>query len=101
MAKQWDKQYAAKESLSARLEPHLLFNAGRITSFGLLGGLLGAIGGIQNISLSIGSILTIAVSVMMVVLALQMLGWRKVQGFQFRVPRFMSRYVSDEKNFQG
>jgi sulfite exporter TauE/SafE/copper chaperone CopZ len=57
-----------------RLKPHLYFNAGRILSYTLLGGAIGAIGSALTLSPEANGLLTIAASAIMIVLGLQMLG---------------------------
>jgi sulfite exporter TauE/SafE len=56
-----------------RLRPRLYFNAGRIVSYTLLGGAIGALGSTLTLSAEINGILTIAASAVMVLLGLQML----------------------------
>ncbi len=56
-----------------RLKPHLYFNAGRIVSYTLLGGVIGALGAAITLSPQATGILTVAASVAMIVLGLQML----------------------------
>ena len=67
MAKQWGELYKGN-----KLAPHLLFNAGRMVSFGLLGGVLGAIGGQIQLSFGFTSFLVMVVSAIMIILGLQM-----------------------------
>jgi sulfite exporter TauE/SafE/copper chaperone CopZ len=57
-----------------RLKSHLYFNAGRILSYTLLGGAIGAIGSALTLSPEANGLLTIAASAIMIVLGLQMLG---------------------------
>ena len=57
-----------------RLKPHLYFNAGRIISYTLLGGTIGALGSALTLSEEANGILTIMASAIMIVLGLQMLG---------------------------
>ncbi|MEK7172487.1 MAG: sulfite exporter TauE/SafE family protein [Patescibacteria group bacterium] len=101
MAKQWGEVYADKNTALQRAKPHLMFNAGRLISYALLGGVLGAIGGKLQLSLTFNAGLVIVVSVMMAFLALQMLGVKAFRKFQITMPKFMTRYAADEKNFQG
>lgn len=61
-------------SAAQRLKPHLYFNAGRIVSYTLLGGAIGALGSALTLSAQANGLLTIAASVIMIVLGLQMLG---------------------------
>lgn len=56
-----------------RLKPHIYFNAGRIISYTLLGGAIGALGSALTLSPEINGILTIAASAVMILLGLQML----------------------------
>lgn len=101
MSKQWLGMYSEKNSFSKKFQPHLMFNAGRLASYTILGGLLGVIGEKLQLSLGFASLLTIAVSVMMIFLALQMLGVGTFRKFQITVPRFITRYIADETNFQA
>jgi sulfite exporter TauE/SafE/copper chaperone CopZ/plastocyanin len=98
MSKQWSELYSnAKGSFT----PHVLFNFGRLISFTILGGVLGAVGGSLQLSLSFTSGLVLVVSFLMLGLGLQMLGVKSFSGFQFAAPKFITRYVADEKNFNG
>jgi uncharacterized protein len=54
--------------------PFLLFNGSRLIAFAFLGGLLGALGGIVQLSLKASAILTILISLLMFVIGMQMLG---------------------------
>jgi sulfite exporter TauE/SafE len=56
-----------------RLKPHVYFNVGRIVSYTLLGGAIGALGSALTVSAEMNGILTIAASVVMILLGLQML----------------------------
>ena len=57
-----------------RLKPHIYFNAGRIVSYTLLGGAVGALGSALMPSPAATGILTLLASAVMIVLGLQMLG---------------------------
>ncbi len=101
MSKQWLGMYSEKNSTLEKFQPHLMFNFGRIISYALLGGAIGAIGGKFQISLTLSSILIVAVSIMMFFLALQMLGVKAFRKFQFTMPKLITRRIADEKKFQG
>ncbi len=101
MSKQWLSIYSKNASNTQKLQPHILFQLGRLISYGLLGALLGTIGGALQLSLTFSAILIFAVSIMMLFLALQMLGVKYFQGFQIAAPKFLTRYSSNEKNFSG
>ncbi|MBI4919848.1 sulfite exporter TauE/SafE family protein [Candidatus Azambacteria bacterium] len=101
MSKQWGELYSDADSVRKKIQPHLIFNAGRILSYGIFGAALGAIGGKLNLSLKFSSVLVIAVSVMMIFLALQMFGFKAFRKFQFTMPKFITRFIADESNFKG
>jgi len=69
------KYNEATDNLSPaqRLKPHVYFNAGRILSYTLLGGAIGALGSALTLSPEVDGWLTIVASVVMILLGLQML----------------------------
>ena len=101
MSKQWAELYADGTSTKKRMQPHIMFNVGRIISYAFFGMLLGALGSKLRVSLQFSSMLVLFVSVMMIFLAFQMLGVRAFRRFQFTMPKFITRRVADEKNFKG
>jgi sulfite exporter TauE/SafE/copper chaperone CopZ len=101
LSKQWGEMYAGKNSFIDKLEPHLLFNTGRIIGYAILGAILGAIGSKLQISTTFTSTLIILISGLMIILGLQMLGVEAVRRFQPVMPRFLTRYVAQESNFKG
>jgi sulfite exporter TauE/SafE/plastocyanin len=101
MSKQWMGMYSEKNSTLEKLQPHLMFNAGRIVSYAVLGAAIGGLGSKLQISLTFTSVLIVAVSVMTFFLALQMLGVKAFRKFQFTTPRFITRRIADETKFQG
>src|SRR4030095_591883 len=77
-----------------RLKPHLYFNAGRIISYTLLGGTIGALGSVLTLSADATGALAIPASAIMIVLGLQMLGL--LPGFgRFLLPPFLAHRVHD------
>lgn len=101
MSKQWSELYSEKHTFMQKLQPHIMFNIGRIVSYGLLGALLGAIGSKLQLSITFTSILIFAVSVMMIFMGLQMLGFKAFRKFQITMPKFVTRYAADETHFKG
>jgi len=87
LAKQWAEIYGTKNRLSDRLKPHLLFNSGRLVSYSLFGALLGLLGEKIRISQSAISIIVVLVSILMFVLAMQMLGVRAFNRFRLALPK--------------
>lgn len=100
MSKQWNQLYGGKDE-NKRILPFVLFNLGRLVSFTVLGGLLGVIGSVFQVSLQLTSVLIIGVSVIMVILGLQMLGVSWAKKIKFGFPKILSRYASNEQNFKG
>ncbi|MEK7541008.1 MAG: sulfite exporter TauE/SafE family protein [Patescibacteria group bacterium] len=101
MSKQWQNIYSDKNTTYEKFQPHLLFNAGRIISYAVLGAALGMIGNKLQISFQFTSFLVIAISFLMLALSLQMLGVKAFRKFQFALPKSATRYIANEKNFQG
>jgi len=101
MSKQWGELYSDADSTWKKIQPHLIFNSGRLISYGILGAMLGVVGSKLNFSLNFGPILVIAVSAMMIFLAFQMFGFKAFRKFQFTMPRFITRFIANESNFKG
>lgn len=101
MSKQWHDLYAGRTTTWQKLQPHFLFNAGRIVSYTLLGAVLGVLGSRLQISLRFTSFLIMSVSGLMFLLALQMLGVKRLRRFQITMPKFATRYIADESHFRG
>jgi len=102
MAKQWSEIYGKSNSTSLeKFHPYLLFNFGRLLSYGVLGGVIGAIGAKIRFSLGFTALLITLVSFLMIFLGLQMLGVRYFRRFQITMPKFITRKITDETKFQG
>lgn len=101
MSKQWQSLYSEKNTTYEKLQPHILFSAGRLISYALLGAVLGIIGSRLEISFKFTSFLVIAISFMMMGLGLQMLGIKAFRKFQISLPKFITRNIANESNFQG
>ncbi|TSC94231.1 MAG: Uncharacterized protein CEN87_582, partial [Parcubacteria group bacterium Licking1014_1] len=101
ISKQWQSIYSDKNTTYEKLQPHLLFNAGRLISYAFFGAILGIVGSRLQISFQFTSFLVIAVSFLMLALGLQMLGVKTFRKLQFTLPKSATRYIADENNFQG
>lgn len=101
MSKQWSRLYENSGSSIKKLQPHLLFNTGRIISYAVFGAILGTIGNRLQISFQFTSSLVVAVSFLMIILGLQMLGVKTLKKFQFSLPKSATRYIANENNFKG
>lgn len=101
MSKQWNSLYSQEQTTAQKLQPHIMFNAGRVVSYAVLGGVLGIIGSKLQISPQFTGYLVIGISLLMIALGLQMLGVKAFRKFQIAAPKFATRYIANEKNFQG
>jgi len=101
MSKQWNSLYSNDQSTSKKLQPHIMFNAGRVASYIVLGGVLGMIGSRLQVSLQFTAFLIVAISLLMIALGLQMLGVKAFRRFQFTAPKSATKYIANENNFQG
>lgn len=101
MSKKWSETSSNNQTALEKLQPHFLFNIGRIVSFFVFGGVLGGLGSRLSISFGFTSFLVLAVSVLMIFLGLQMLGVKYFQRFEFALPKFITRYIANEDNFNG
>src|SRR3989344_801414 len=79
-----------------KFKPHIYFNIGRIISYTLLGGAVGALGSVLTISTKATGFLTIFVSLIMVILGFQLLNlfpW--LRRFQPKMPKFLAHRIHD------
>ncbi len=101
MSKQWLGLYAPEATTRQKLQPHVMFNIGRLVSYAIFGALLGVVGSVFKPSLTLTTLLTLVVAIFMVILGLQMLGVRSLRNFQFRLPKSLTGRVADETRFKG
>jgi sulfite exporter TauE/SafE/copper chaperone CopZ len=79
-----------------KLKPHLYFNIGRIVSYTVLGGAVGALGSVLTFSPKATGFMTIAVSFVMIILGFQLLHlfpW--MRRFQPKMPKFLAHKIHD------
>jgi sulfite exporter TauE/SafE/plastocyanin domain-containing protein/copper chaperone CopZ len=81
--------------LSAIL-PAVSYNAGRILSYTLLGGIVGAIGSVISFSLSLKAGLTVFAGVFMIAMGLNMAGFSMFRNIQIKLP--WSKCTSENKS---
>lgn len=97
LVKRWHEDYIDTEDHKKRKTPHVLFHAGRLAGFFILGGILGLIG--DQISLNnttVYATLVLIISILMIILALQMLDISWAQKISLRLPKSMSRLATKE-----
>ncbi len=101
LSQQWNNLYSNSDSTVKKLQPHFLFNTGRVLSYLAFGAILGQIGNFFRLTPLFSASLVIAVSVLMILLGLQMLGIKALQKFRLQLPKSLTRRFSDESNFTG
>lgn len=102
MTKQWNDLYITDRTNKLKSRPHIFFHLGRFIGFIVFGGILGAVGSAISISNTVFfAVLVLAVSMVMILLALQMLGVNSVAGFTLSAPKFTTKFVTNESNFSG
>jgi sulfite exporter TauE/SafE/copper chaperone CopZ len=100
MTKQWHEIYIDDDK--QKVMPHMLFHIGRLVSFFGFGGLLGLLG--NSISFNntiIYAGLVLLISLVMIILALQMLEVSWAKKISIRLPKFIARTAVDEQKFKG
>ncbi|MBN1778740.1 MAG: sulfite exporter TauE/SafE family protein [Candidatus Buchananbacteria bacterium] len=98
LTKHWHEQRIDAENGFQRAQPHLLFHLSRLLTFFLLGGVLGLVGDAISFNNTIVySLLVLAISIVMLILALQMLGVQWAAKFSFHLPKSISRAAAKDK----
>ena len=96
LSQRWAAVYPRRTGGLWQMQPPLFFNAGRLASYSLFGAALGAIGSRVHFSPALTASFAIAVSFIMLLLGLQMLGVRAIAKLRLGMPRLISRYASEE-----
>jgi sulfite exporter TauE/SafE/copper chaperone CopZ len=78
-----------------RFRPHLAFNAGRLISYALLGGAVGALGSALTLTPAVTSALVVAASAVMILLGLQMLHLLPAFGRLPIIPKAVAHGIHD------
>ncbi|MGV8980656.1 urease accessory protein UreH domain-containing protein [Clostridium sp.] len=68
------------------IKPALLYNAGRVLSYTILGGIVGALGSVLSLSPSVKAALQIFAGVFMIIMGLNMSGYSIFRKFNIRLP---------------
>lgn len=86
------------EKKAANLRPSFLYNLGRVISYTIVGGIVGAIGSVVSFSGSAKGIVAIIAGVFMIIMGLNMLGifpW--LRKFNPRMPKIFARKINEQK----
>lgn len=101
MSKQWNDMYIGQTQKQKTI-PHTMFHIGRIASFALLGGVLGLIGkSVTFNNATLSAVFIIIISIVMFILALQMLEVKWAQRLRFSMPKSFTKNISNENKFSG
>lgn len=82
-----------------KFRPHLFFNLGRIGGYALLGGILGSLGSVLQLSSGILGLLTIVVGAVMLMLGLKLVGiFPRMENQSFSLPAGVSKFFGIKKH---
>lgn len=102
MTKKWHEAYIDSDNNFQKTLPHWLFHLGRLLAFFILGGFLGWLGSGLSFNNTFGyAVLVVLVSLLMIILALQMLEVSWAKKISLRLPKFITRKVASENSWQG
>ncbi len=102
LTKSWNDRYGYDAPMKTKMIPHVYFHVGRLFAYGLLGGLLGAVGkAVAFENVTVYAAITIGVSLVMLLIGLQMAGVKWAERFQIRMPKFVTRKVAGNGAKQG
>lgn len=77
-----------------KMKPQLLFHAGRLISFFILGGVIGVLGSAFTLSTMMSFILSVVIGIVMLVLGINLLDvFHFTKRFQPAMPKFVSKHV--------
>ncbi len=87
------------ESRFQSIKPAALYNLGRVTSYTILGGFVGAVGSIFSISLAARGGIQIFAGIFMIVMGFNLAGFSFFKRFNFRLPSFCAKGSSYKSPF--
>lgn len=91
-----------EDSKLGKLKPSLLYNAGRVVSYTIIGGIVGAIGSVVSFSGMAKGIVAVLAGLFMIIMGLNMLNifpWLK--RFNIRMPKFIGQKIYSGKTNKG
>ncbi len=98
-----NKYSEANPNLTGRekFKPHIWFNIGRVASYTLLGAAIGALGAVLTLSSKVSGAITIAASVLMILMGLQLLQifpW--LNKVQLKMPKFIAHRIYEASDVE-
>lgn len=93
--------YAEKHpqaSVMQKFRPHLFFNLGRVTAYVILGGFLGALGSLFQLSIGALGVMTIIVGISMLILGVKLIGiFPKIENNIFVLPKKIGKILGSKR----
>nr|WP_312578971.1 sulfite exporter TauE/SafE family protein [Sedimentibacter sp.] len=90
------------DNISSKLKPSFLYNLGRVMSYTILGGFVGALGSVFSLSLKGKSIISLLAGVFMIIMGINMLGVTpKLRKIMPRLPKSLTDKIDSKKNDKG
>jgi len=86
-----------KQNKFKTLMPAILYNAGRVTSYTIIGGIVGALGSVLSLSLNIKAGLQIFAGLFMVIMGLNMAGVSIFRKFNIKLPWYSCKVKNKPK----
>ncbi|MGD9568965.1 MAG: sulfite exporter TauE/SafE family protein [Sedimentibacter sp.] len=91
-----------ENNIYSKLKPSFLYNLGRVTSYTILGGLVGALGSIFSISLKGKALISFIAGLFMIIMGINMLGLSaKLRKIMPRLPKSLTNKIDNKKNNNG
>lgn len=78
------------------MKPSLLYNAGRVISYTILGGVIGAVGSAFSLSFKSKAAVQIIAGIFMIMMGLNMSGFSLFRKFQIKLPKSFCKFKSKE-----
>ncbi len=98
-------RFAKQKPFATPLEkftPHVFFNIGRIIAFFILGGVIGWVGSILELSLTMTGLLTVLVGLSMFIIGAQLTDvFPRLSGWQLTLPKGVSRFLGIDTHKQA
>lgn len=89
-------------SLSGRLRPSLLYNGGRVVSYTIIGGFIGAVGSVISMTLKSQGIIVIVAGTFMILMGLNLLGlFPFIRRLIPRLPKGLIQQLSSKRQGKG
>jgi sulfite exporter TauE/SafE/copper chaperone CopZ len=86
----------------ASLRPAILYNMGRVVSYTIVGGIVGALGSVVSFSGAMKGMVQVVAGIFMMTLGLNMLGmFGFLRAFAPRLPKFLTSRIDDKKRGKG